>query len=138
MPAVDDFFNSAQGHHSRLQELVSRLDAIHKAAPVGDITTTEQARYALSILQSQEQYLAQLKREADYEMQMTRTASEAATLEVNSSKLGRRGKKELKDRIQVHRSQLLTQTQGYKNLVDQWLIQVADWKRQLAQFIRDE
>jgi len=71
-------------------------------------------------------------------MQLTCTASEAAALEVNSSNLGRFQKKQLNDKIEVARSQILTQGQGYKNLVDQWLNQVTDWKRQIAQFIRDE
>jgi len=60
MTAVDDFFKSTQRHFNKFRELVSRLEAIHNAAPAGDVSTTEQARNALSILQSQEQHLAQL------------------------------------------------------------------------------
>lgn len=136
MNTVNNFLDSIPMRYTKLRELTSKLEAIHDAAPTGDITTIEQAKNTIAILQSQERHLDQLKREADYEMQLVRTASDAALSEVDAQRLSRGQKKQLKDQINQARSQFLTQCQGYKNLVDQWLIQVADWKQQLRQYVQ--
>jgi len=138
MNAIDDFFNSEHTRYNKFQELILRFDEIQLAAPLGDISTTEQAWRVLSILESQEQDLVQLQREADHEMQLTHITSQTAIREVDSSNLGRFLKQHQKAHIEKTCDEILTLVQGYKNLMDQWLIQVADWKRAITQFIRVE
>ncbi len=138
MTATDDFLDQAQACLARIRELTSHLDPLTLTVPVPDGLTPEAARSALENVLSQEPLLEQLNREANHEMQLLRAAGDAALLEIDAARLGRRQKKRKKVGINQARRQILNHCQNFKTLVDQGLDYVAECKQHLSPYTRQD